>query len=257
MKTFLVSVSAMTMAVSFAAVAQAAPVIGTSAGFYSNNSNTINPGDITFDAGQGPVNNVPPGVTAPFTLGTSVGAVTFSGNAYIVNNPLQGNSGPGISAAPYITGLGQNDTTNYLSVLGGTSETLTFSTDMRTLGFYWGSIDSSDTSWNKIEFWDGGTLIATISGANIPAANPSGDQTNGATNRYVTFDFGTSESFDKVVLSASTNSFELDNISYLAAGGATPPVPEASTWAMMILGFLGVGFIAYRRRTEKPALRLA
>jgi hypothetical protein len=25
-------------------------------------------------------------------------------------------------------------------------------------------------------------------------------------------------------------------------------VPEPSTWAMMILGFAGVGFMAYRRR---------
>jgi hypothetical protein len=28
----------------------------------------------------------------------------------------------------------------------------------------------------------------------------------------------------------------------------TPAVPETSTWAMMILGFAGVGFMAYRRR---------
>ena len=35
----------------------------------------------------------------------------------------------------------------------------------------------------------------------------------------------------------------------------TAPVPEASTWAMMVLGFAGVGFMAYRRKS-KPALRL-
>jgi hypothetical protein len=35
--------------------------------------------------------------------------------------------------------------------------------------------------------------------------------------------------------------------------GATPSVPEPSTWAMMILGFAGVGFLAYRRKSE-PAL---
>jgi hypothetical protein len=33
-------------------------------------------------------------------------------------------------------------------------------------------------------------------------------------------------------------------------------VPEASTWAMMVLGFAGVGFVAYRRKS-KPAFRLA
>jgi hypothetical protein len=27
-------------------------------------------------------------------------------------------------------------------------------------------------------------------------------------------------------------------------------VPEPSTWAMMILGFAGVGFLAYRRRNQ-------
>jgi hypothetical protein len=33
-------------------------------------------------------------------------------------------------------------------------------------------------------------------------------------------------------------------------------VPEPSTWAMMILGFSGVGFMAYRRK-GKPAFRFA
>ena len=34
-------------------------------------------------------------------------------------------------------------------------------------------------------------------------------------------------------------------------------VPEPSTWAMMILGFAGVGFMAYRRRNNQGGLRLA
>jgi hypothetical protein len=34
-------------------------------------------------------------------------------------------------------------------------------------------------------------------------------------------------------------------------------VPEPSTWAMMILGFFGVGFMAYRRKQNGPTLRLA
>jgi hypothetical protein len=34
-------------------------------------------------------------------------------------------------------------------------------------------------------------------------------------------------------------------------------VPEPATWAMMILGFLGVGFVAYRRKTTGMQLRLA
>jgi PEP-CTERM motif len=34
-------------------------------------------------------------------------------------------------------------------------------------------------------------------------------------------------------------------------------VPEPSTWAMMILGFCGLGFMACRRKQNGPALRLA
>jgi hypothetical protein len=36
----------------------------------------------------------------------------------------------------------------------------------------------------------------------------------------------------------------------------TPAVPEVSTWGMMILGFAGIGFMAYRRKNN-GALRLA
>ena len=38
--------------------------------------------------------------------------------------------------------------------------------------------------------------------------------------------------------------------------GFTAAVPEPSTWAMLILGFAGVGFMAYRRKI-KPALMAA
>jgi hypothetical protein len=36
--------------------------------------------------------------------------------------------------------------------------------------------------------------------------------------------------------------------SYNVTATVTPGVPEPATWAMMILGFAGVGFLAYRRR---------
>jgi hypothetical protein len=31
------------------------------------------------------------------------------------------------------------------------------------------------------------------------------------------------------------------------------PVPEASTWAMMLVGFAGLGFLAYRKHTAPAA----
>jgi hypothetical protein len=35
-------------------------------------------------------------------------------------------------------------------------------------------------------------------------------------------------------------------------GFLATPVPEPSTWAMMLIGFAGLGFVGYRR-TRKPA----
>lgn len=42
------------------------------------------------------------------------------------------------------------------------------------------------------------------------------------------------------------------NYAYLATGQVAA-VPEISTWAMMLLGFAGVGFMACRRKA-KPSL---
>jgi hypothetical protein len=36
----------------------------------------------------------------------------------------------------------------------------------------------------------------------------------------------------------------------LVIADATPAVPEPSTWAMMIIGFCGLGFLAYRRKNQ-------
>jgi PEP-CTERM motif len=42
------------------------------------------------------------------------------------------------------------------------------------------------------------------------------------------------------------------NYAFLVTG-----VPEPSTWAMMILGFCGLGFMAYRRKQNGAAVRVA
>lgn len=46
-------------------------------------------------------------------------------------------------------------------------------------------------------------------------------------------------------------------VDVVTSGGLSSPVPEAPTWAMMILGFFGVGFLAYRRKKHVPMMRLA
>ena len=55
-----------------------------------------------------------------------------------------------------------------------------------------------------------------------------------------------------------TYSFGPGNSDNITSRGtvAISAVPEPSTWAMMILGFLGVGFMAYHRKGTKPTFRL-
>jgi hypothetical protein len=54
-------------------------------------------------------------------------------------------------------------------------------------------------------------------------------------------------------LAASAQAIE-GNYLYSVAVGA---VPEPSSWAMMILGFCGLGFMAYRRKQNGVALSVA
>jgi hypothetical protein len=47
-----------------------------------------------------------------------------------------------------------------------------------------------------------------------------------------------------------TNSAGVRNTGIIDFTLQTSAVPESSTWAMMILGFMGVGFMAYRRKSQ-------
>jgi hypothetical protein len=52
----------------------------------------------------------------------------------------------------------------------------------------------------------------------------------------------------------SFNSTGIDDVRQIRLDETvTAAVPEPSTWAMLILGFLGVGFMAYRRKHSVTA----
>jgi hypothetical protein len=92
----------------------------------------------------------------------------------------------------------------------------------------------------------------------------------------------TSQTFTSTNDRTSTNTWETETLNFTATSTSTlisltgasgfsyvgldnvdveqtsiSAVPEPSTWAMMILGFCGVGFVAYRRKQNGPALRVA
>jgi hypothetical protein len=180
--------------------------------------------DGTTVAGNG-IFSAQPGVTTiDFNNGSSPG---FSGGAVV-----SGSTG-GIFATPF------DDSTKYFTVgsPGHSSSSTSFSTGtgLTYFGFYWGSVDN----YNTIAFLDkDGNTIESFIG---PVPN-NGNQGVGG-SRWVEF-AATGGTFQSIVLTSNTPALELDNVAYVAA------VPEPSTWAMMILGFMGVGFMAYRRKNN-------
>ena len=177
---------------------------------------------VTFDSSPASSSGT---ILGPVTLG----GISFSGSGLIFN------ASNGNSAQPLY------DHTNYLTILGGGSETLGFSQPRRRFGLYIGSLDT----YNSIEFLNNGMSVATFDGNAIVAGAgvlaglaANGGQSSDASNRFVSFAFSAAQSFDTVILRSASNSFEVDNIS---------AVPEPSTWAMMLVGFLGLGFVVSRK----------
>jgi hypothetical protein len=89
-----------------------------------------------------------------------------------------------------------------------------------------------------------GTAPTLVNNVLTPGAGPAG------TVGYIAdFDFGAA--YKDYAFGASTVAFAQGNADQELSAVST--VPEPSTWAMLLLGFAGIGFMAYRRK-NKPAL---
>jgi PEP-CTERM motif len=185
---------------------------------------------VTFD--EAGVNPDAYGTTTPVDFG--VGGVQFSGSGVVMDNHGLG------SDDLYATPFG-DDNNNYMAVLGGGTEDINYSSLRDSFGLYWGSVDI----YNSLAFYNGNTLVATVTGSEVdPPMLADGDQTGFGSNGYVLIN--SLPKFNEVVVASTADSFELDNV---VAG-----VPEPSTWAMMLLGFAGLGYAAYRKtKTERMA----
>ena len=136
---------------------------------------------------------------------------------------------------------------------------------------------STNTATDSITFFNFGPSISAI-GANFFGSNISGLFQSGDIALSLTDSLGVTT---HAIINATTSSFvgfvsdgtitsltveavqpgtgflwpTVDNLTL--AQGLTSAVPEPSTWAMMILGFAGVGFMAYRRSRKHQGLMLA
>ena len=87
-------------------------------------------------------------------------------------------------------------------------------------------------------------VIFSINGSAVPGGN-----TNGNVSRVVNFaftDLATQNAVNSARFSSSQNAFEVDNV-------AVQAVPEPTTWLLMILGMLGIGFTMRRSNKESTS----
>src|SRR5438477_2691741 len=84
------------------------------------------------------------------------GGASFSGSGIVMRNgPAGDQPSLGLYAEPF------HDTSNYLALLGGGSETISFSTVKDAFGLYWGSLDPYNTG----DFFRNNVLVVSYTGA--------------------------------------------------------------------------------------------
>jgi len=184
--------------------------------------NVVNPAD-------------PPNLLAGFqyfgsgSASVSYGGVLFETNANLGNGDFF-NVGP--------TFFGSNGS---LPVLSSQAETtfaanilITLAAPVRAFALNFGTFDGSDVTF-------------TLSNGEEIILGSSSTSFYELTNFFGVTD---SNPFNTILITASDRAL---NLNQLMLGAAVAPIPEPATWAMMILGFAGIGALAYRRRRKDAA----
>jgi hypothetical protein len=150
---------------------------------------------------------------------------------------------PTLAVTDQTIGITENSLTGGV-VVGGTIGFTTFPFTPYTL-FIGGTGPS-----NPATFLVGDDFILGLNFANIGTLDsPSLDACSDPFSSC-----GTAGHSPTVFISGYSQNFSTS--AFLATSGTVSAVPEPSTWAMMLLGFAGIGFMGYRRKS-KPALLAA
>jgi hypothetical protein len=189
-------------------------------------------------------------VTGNNTTGTGVNGTTkYSGDGTYRNAAIVQGSLANYYAAPVTDAAGDTLTTPYFAT-GLGSITLTFATAQAYLGLLWGSVGAGD----QIQFYNGGTLVSTVTGAMVQTSSlyngANGAQgIGGSLYTLINLNGG---SFTSVVLTeqGGTPSFELGGFQY-AATNVT--VPEPASIAVLGMGLIGLAFMRRRINARYPA----
>ena len=149
----------------------------------------------------------------------------------------------GIAADPAVGGQGDP----YLAVLTGRTATFSFAGGLSQLGLDYGSADA----YNFFQLFFSNGTNQTLTGQDIiDFGIADGNQTDARTNGRLTFRAGAGAAITGLTLTSNGNSLEADNF------GTVSAVPEPGTWALMLMGFGGIG-VAMRRSRKRQIAQFA
>ena len=204
---------------------------------------------------------------AALTVTSSVGGGALSGKTYVTfDDPLpsgltvttttDGGLVTGTSsknAPPYVSGNNSvnfntangADTTQYLTsgkLDAGGSITFNFASAQNYFGLLWGSVDT----YNTLSFYDGATLIGSLTGADVLGLIPS---PNTGASGTVYANILSDEGFNTVVATSTQYAFEIDNVAFGASYSAVPEPSTVVAGALLLLPF-GVSTLRIMRKNK-------
>lgn len=167
---------------------------------------------------------------APGLINTIIGnVVTAAGN---ISGQRAAPAGTPLGGVYQSIGTNGSSTFNFVNYLPANRAVTGFS-------LYWGSVDAL----NSIDFInDADVVVGSFTGNQLPVSN--GNQTLATTNPRVTFLIDGFDKIQKVRLRSGSNAFEYDTIAI-----TTGPLPEPSSWVMLLAGFGFIGAAMRRRAT--------
>ena len=178
-------------------------------------------------------------------ISISNGTFTFGDLSITTTNGTTANSGifggniptPGVNQEASV--FGNADTNRgYLAAGGGTLtnpgivDITRTDGQVNTLAMLWGTVDRG--TLRNVIHTNGGD---TITGEDVWTAMDAAGRANGDGNTNVWLIISGLNNFNE----ATFKDFDANSFEFTVRAGLVAPVPEASTWAMMLIGFLGVG----------------